>query len=91
MAVLAQDGAPIGAQVVARTMAQIGATMAGQLLEFPLADGDTFAAGQLLARFNCAQPGAAMARAKAEADKRADIYATQQSPRRTTLRWHKQN
>lgn len=75
----AQDSAPIGAQVVARTTAQIGAPMAGQLLEFPLADGDTFTAGQVLARFNCAQPEAAMARAKAEADKRADIYATQQS------------
>ncbi len=70
---------PIGVQIVARTTAQIGAPMAGQLLEFPLADGDAFAAGQLLARFNCAQPEAAIARAKAEADKRADIFATQQS------------
>lgn len=69
----------MGAQVVARTTAQIGAPMSGQLVEFPLADGDTFKAGQVLARFNCAQPEAAMARAKAEADKRADIYATQQS------------
>lgn len=73
------ESAPIGVQVVARTTAQIGAPMSGQLVEFPLADGDTFAAGQVLARFNCAQPEAAMARAKAEADKRADIYATQQS------------
>ena len=79
LAANAQDSAPIGAQVVARTTAQIGAPMSGQLIEFPLADGDTFAAGQILARFNCAQPEAAMARAKAEADKRADLYATQQS------------
>jgi RND family efflux transporter MFP subunit len=71
--------APIGVQVVARTTAQIGAPMSGQLVEFPLADGDSFTASQVLARFNCAQPEATVARAKAEADKRADIYATQQS------------
>ncbi len=71
--------APIGVQIVARMTAQIGAPMSGQLVEFPLADGDTFSAGQLLARFNCAQPEAAMARAKAEADKRADIFSTQKS------------
>jgi RND family efflux transporter MFP subunit len=74
-----QAGAPIGVQVVARTAAQIGAPMSGQLTDFPLADGDVFTAGQVLARFNCAQPEAALARAKAERNKRRDLLSTQNS------------
>jgi RND family efflux transporter MFP subunit len=73
------DIAPVGVQVVARTTAQIGAPMAGQLVEFPLVDGETFKEGQLLGRFNCAQQEAGAARARAEVDKRRDMLATQQS------------
>jgi len=71
--------APVGVQVVARTSAQIGAPMSGQLVEFPVIDGETFAAGAVLAQFNCAQQEAALARAKAEVVKRQDVLATQQS------------
>jgi RND family efflux transporter MFP subunit len=78
----AEDAAPVGAQIVARTIAQIGAPMSGQLIEFPLSDGETFQAGQLLARFNCAQQEAAQGRARAELEKRRDIMATQQSLKR---------
>jgi membrane fusion protein (multidrug efflux system) len=73
------DQTPVGAQVVARTTAQIGAPMAGQLVEFPLGDGEAFKEGQVLARFNCAQQEAMVARARAEVDKRQDILSTQQS------------
>lgn len=68
-----------GVQVVATTTTQIGAPMSGQLIEFPVTDGETFEADRLLARFNCAQQEAALARAKAEVTKRQDILATQQS------------
>ena len=64
---------------MARTTAQIGAPMSGQLIDFPLADGDTFEAGQILAGFNCAAQEANVARARAELDKRSDLLATQQS------------
>jgi membrane fusion protein, multidrug efflux system len=70
---------PVGAQLVARTTAQIGAPMAGQLVEFPFTDGETFKEGQLLARFNCDQSQAAGSRARAEVEKRRGILATQQS------------
>ena len=69
----------IGVQVVAHTTAQLGAPMAGQLIEFPAADGDAVTAGQVLARFNCAQQEAAFGRAEAEVQKRQDILSTQQS------------
>lgn len=73
------DKTTVGAQVVARTTAQIGAPMAGQLVEFPLADGDIFNRGQLLARFDCGQQEALTARARAEVEKRRDLLSTQQS------------
>jgi RND family efflux transporter MFP subunit len=69
----------VGVQVVATTTAQIGAPMSGQLIEFPVADGEAFEADRVLARFNCAQQEAALARAKAEVVKRQDILTTQQS------------
>jgi membrane fusion protein, multidrug efflux system len=77
----AEDAASsaIGAQIVARTTAQIGAPMAGQLVEFPLSDGEVFQEGQLLARFKCDQSEAMTARARAEMEKRRSILATQQS------------
>ncbi len=73
------DPALVGAQVVARTTAVIGAPMAGQLVEFPLMDGQTFNQGQILGRFNCDQQQAIVGRARAELDKRRDLLATQQS------------
>lgn len=78
-AVTSAEALPVGAQVVARTTAQIGAPMAGQLVEFPLEDGDTFKAGQLLGRFNCAQQEATVGRERAELERRRDMLSTQQS------------
>jgi RND family efflux transporter MFP subunit len=71
--------APISAQVTARSTAVIAAPMAGQLVEFPAADGDVIKKDALLARFNCAQQDAALARAKAELVKRQDLFATQKA------------
>ena len=76
---LAQEPASVGAQVVARTTAQIGAPMAGQLVEFPFTDGETFRQGQVLARFNCDQYEASAARGRAEVEKRRGILSTQVS------------
>lgn len=70
---------PIGVQVVARMAAPLAAPMAGQLISFPSVDGDKIEAGQLLARFNCAQQQAVQMRAKAELAKRQDILTTQQA------------
>jgi membrane fusion protein, multidrug efflux system len=72
-------GQPIGVQVAARSTAVISAPMAGQLVEFPMADGDAIQEGQLLARFNCAQQEAVLARAQAELVKRQDLLKTQQA------------
>lgn len=41
---------PVGVQVTARSTAVIAAPMAGQLMEFPAADGDSVKEGQVLAR-----------------------------------------
>ena len=71
--------APIGVQVTARSTAVISAPMAGQLVEFSPADGDGIREGQLLARFNCAQQEAVLARAQAELTKRQDLLKTQQA------------
>jgi membrane fusion protein, multidrug efflux system len=71
--------APVGVQVTARSTATIAAPMAGQLIEFPAADGDAITEGQVLARFNCAQQEAMYARARAELVKRQDILSTQKS------------
>ncbi len=70
---------PIGVQVTARSTAVIAAPMAGQLVEFPAADGDPVRAGDVIARFNCAQQDAMLARAKAELTKREDLLKTQQA------------
>jgi RND family efflux transporter MFP subunit len=72
-------GQPVGVQVAARSTAVISAPMAGQLVEFPAADGDGIREGQLLARFNCAQQEAVLARAQAELTKRQDLLKTQQA------------
>ena len=71
--------APGGVQVVARTTALIAAPMAGQLVEFPAADGEAIKDGQVVARFNCAQQEALQGRARAELTKRQDILSTHQS------------
>lgn len=70
---------PIGVQVTARSTATIAAPMAGQLLEFPAADGDAVKQGQVVARFNCAQQEATVGRAHAELVKRQDLLSTQKS------------
>jgi RND family efflux transporter MFP subunit len=70
---------PIGAQVVARSTAPLAAPMSGQLVAFPVVDGEEVREGQLLARFNCAQQEAVRKRAEAELVKRKDILSTQQA------------
>jgi len=70
---------PVGVQVTARSTATIAAPMAGQLTEFPAADGDAVKEGQILAKFNCAQQAAAAGRSKAELNKRQDMLSTQKS------------
>ena len=72
-------GQPIGAQVTARATAVIAAPMAGQIIEFPAADGDSVKEDQVLVRFNCSQQDAMLARAKAELTKRQDLLKTQQA------------
>jgi membrane fusion protein (multidrug efflux system) len=71
--------APIGVQVTARATAVIAAPMAGQLVEFPAVDGDAVRKDEVLARFNCAQQEAMLARARAELVKRQDLLATQKA------------
>lgn len=73
------SNSPIGVQVTARTTAMISAPMSGQLIEFPINDGDSITEGQVIARFNCAQQEATQGRAKAELVKRQDILNTQKS------------
>jgi membrane fusion protein, multidrug efflux system len=69
----------VGVQVTARATAVLAAPMAGQLVEFPAADGDSVKEEQVLVRFNCAQQDAMLARAKAELVKRQELLKTQQA------------
>ena len=69
----------VGVQVTARATAVIAAPMAGQLVEFPAADGDSVKEGDVLVRFICAQQDAMLARAKAELVKRQELLKTQQA------------
>jgi len=78
-ATLDPAGHLVGVQVAARSTAVISAPMAGQLVEFPAVDGDGIREGQLLARFNCSQHEAVLARAQAELAKRQDLLKTQQA------------
>jgi membrane fusion protein (multidrug efflux system) len=71
--------APIGVQVTARATAVIAAPMAGQLVEFPVSDGDAVTKEELLVRFNCAQQDAVLARARAELVKRQELLVTQKA------------
>lgn len=72
---------PIGVQVSARASATIAAPMSGQLIAFPAADGDAVKENDVLARFNCAQQEAVLARAQAELVKRQDMLNMQHSLR----------
>ena len=64
-------------QITAPTNTQISAGMAGQLVEFPLQDGDRFKEGDVLARFQCAQQEATLAHARAEYVKRHGLLEVQ--------------
>lgn len=55
----------IRVQVTSLINTTIGAPMTGRLERFPLVDGDRFKQGDVLARFDCAERDAALARAKA--------------------------
>jgi len=68
----------ISVQVVATVSSQIGAPMGGRLVQFPFNDGDSFKAGDVLARFWCDQQDAQLARAKSELQKRRSILDTNQ-------------
>lgn len=68
-------------QVVAVSNATIGAPMAGRLEQFPLHDGDRFKAGDLLARFACAEREGALAHAKASQEEKRRVLANKQQLR----------
>jgi RND family efflux transporter MFP subunit len=70
---------PIGAQIVAPNTAPLAAPMSGQLIVFPVVDGESIHEGQVLARFNCNQQEALRGRARAELLKRQDLMTTQQA------------
>ena len=72
-------GTPIGAQMTARATAVIAAPMAGQVVEFSVADGDTVHRDDVLVRFDCRQPEAVLTRARAELVKRQDLLSTQKA------------
>lgn len=67
----------VSAQVLARSMNTVGATMSGTLAVFPLRDGDRFLKGSVIAAFDCRQQAAAVARAEAEQGKRKGLLSTQ--------------
>lgn len=68
-------------QVVAVSNATIGAPMAGRLEQFPLHDGDRFKAGDLLARFACAEREGALAHAKASLELKRRVLGNKQQLR----------
>jgi RND family efflux transporter MFP subunit len=68
----------IRVQLVADTIATIGAPMAGRLAQFPLRDGDRFKQGQLLARFDCGEKEAALAHARAVLESRKSVNESKQ-------------
>jgi RND family efflux transporter MFP subunit len=68
----------IRVQLVAETMATIGAPMAGRLTQFPLHDGDRFKQGQTLARFDCGEKEAALAHARAVLESRKSVNESKQ-------------
>jgi RND family efflux transporter MFP subunit len=68
----------IRVQLVADTIATIGAPMAGRLTQFPLHDGDRFKQGQVLARFECGEKEAALAHARAVHESRKSVNESKQ-------------
>jgi RND family efflux transporter MFP subunit len=68
----------IRVQLVADTIATIGAPMAGRLTQFPLHDGDRFKQGQVLARFECGEKEAALAHARAVLESRKSVNESKQ-------------
>ena len=71
------SGGDVGAQITATRTAEIGAPMSGRLNSFPLRDGDRFAAGDVLAAFQCDGQNAAVLHARAEVAKGRDVLDTQ--------------
>jgi len=65
-------------QLVASTIATIGAPMPGRLTQFPLHDGDRFKQGQVLARFDCGEKEAALAHARAVLESRKSVNESKQ-------------
>lgn len=65
-------------QLVADTIATIGAPMPGRLTQFPLHDGDRFKQGQVLARFDCGEKEAALAHARAVLESRKSVNESKQ-------------
>lgn len=68
----------IRVQLVADTIATIGAPMSGRLSQFPLHDGDRFKQGQVLARFLCSEKEAALAHARAVLESRKSVNESKQ-------------
>lgn len=68
----------IRVQLVADTIATIGAPMPGRLAQFPLRDGDRFKQGQILARFDCGEKEAALAHARAVLESRKSVNESKQ-------------
>lgn len=68
----------IRVQVTSLTNTTIGAPMTGRLERFPLVDGDRFKEGDVLARFDCAERDAALARAKAALQLKRRILGNKQ-------------
>lgn len=68
----------IRVQLVADTIATIGAPMPGRLAQFPLRDGDRFKRGQVLARFDCGEKEAALAHARAVLESRKSVNESKQ-------------
>ncbi len=74
----ASSAPDIRVQLVADTIATIGAPMAGRLTQFPLHDGDRFKQGQVLARFECGEKEAALAHARAVLESRKSVNESKQ-------------
>lgn len=74
----ASSAPDIRVQLVADTLATMGAPMSGRLTQFPLHDGDRFKQGQVLARFECGEKEAALAHARAVLESRKAVNESKQ-------------
>lgn len=75
MPVAAATWPDIRVQVVARTSVTLSAPMSGQLIDFPLRDGDHFDKGAVIARFDCGEQESALAHAKAVLAEKGQILS----------------